>query len=654
MHIRFGRGLPFVVGVLALGALCAHAEEAKDDAAPATPTTQPVYKPQASDAFAKKIDEYINKRCEKEKVTQNAVAEDAEWLRRVWLDIAGGSPDPNEVIGFLGDRDADKRRKKIDELLAKEDFARNWAEYWTDVMDGEATTKKREDQIKVAFRSWFQDQLSKNVPFDELTKKVISAEGYLQDNGAVGYLLSYTDMGNQPDPKTLASTTARVFMGLQIECAQCHDHPFADWKREEFMQLAAFFVRAKRDQQRLEPPLTRKELEKLPEAEREKLKREFQKKQQQQPYGVKEMAKGDFYAEVQTVKNPGEGKAQPPAAPTKLGSTDKPAAGANPATPAAPKTKKEEKKEEKEKKANNKPADGKYLVAPQFAIVPALAIKGLDDKTQLRDLLSKLIVDGKNGYYSKNFANRVWGRLTGRPLVAPSEDMSDAGAPHDSALLDLLAKGFRDLKCDHKQFVRAVCLSDAYARSSRTSVDETNREAYAKLVRAEQLYAVGVVRPIDARPLARSIISAITLGTKSLDDVAEGRLQQGLLGRFERLFGESNLDPKKYEETIPQALFLINGQGTNRGGALGGKKGGGKEGKALTAPPSAAVSSLLSRYDDPRERVTRIYLASLCRPPRKAELDDALSFVKEAGGEGDAYEDILWALVNSAEFRFNR
>jgi hypothetical protein len=79
-----------------------------------------------------------------------------------------------------------------------------------------------------------------------------------------------------------------------------------------------------------------------------------------------------------------------------------------------------------------------------------------------------------------------------------------------------------------------------------------------------------------------------------------------------------------------------------------------REGKPLTPPPSKAVATLLERYEDPRERVTRIFLAALCRPPRKAELDDAKAFIEEAGGQGDAYEDLLWALVNSAEFRFNR
>jgi hypothetical protein len=626
--------------VLALGAFCARGEDAaKEETPPAATTDKPLattsYKPQASDALAKKIDEYINKRIEKEKIVAAPSSEDAEWLRRVWLDIAGGAPEPNEVIAFLGSTDPEKRRKKIDELLAREDFARNWAEFWTDVMDGEATTKRREDQLKVAFRNWFQDQLAKNVAFDELTRKVVSAEGYVQDNGAVGYLLSYTDMGNQPDPKSLAATTARVFMGLQIECAQCHDHPFADWKRDEFMGLAAFFARARREQEKVDGELSPKEIAKLPEAERAKARMELQKKRNQAKYGVKEMPKGDFYAEVQTVRNPGELMKNPNAQPPKAPPTVQ--------MPPQPKG--------KNKNASTEP---KYLVEPQF-IVAALKVATMDAATNRRELLGRLITDGKDQFFSKNCANRIWGRLTGRPLVAPSEDMSDANAPHDPALLDLLAKGFRDLKCDHKQFVRAVCLTDAYARSSHSTVDHDNKEEYQKLVHAEQLYAIGVVRPIDARPLARAIISAITLGARSLDEVADTRIQQGLLVRFERLFGESNLDPKKYEETIPQALFLLNGQGTNRGGpARQGKKNTGREGPALTAPPSQAVATLLQKYDDPRERVTRIYLAALARPAKKVELDDALGFIKDAGGEGDAYEDLLWALVNSAEFRFNR
>ena len=120
-------GFALVTGVLALGAVSAHGGEAKAEITPQAPTTQAAYKPGPSDALAKKIDEYINKKCEKEKVTQNAVAEDAEWLRRVWLDIAGGAPDPNEVIHFLGDSDPEKRRQKMDQVPAADHFARERA-----------------------------------------------------------------------------------------------------------------------------------------------------------------------------------------------------------------------------------------------------------------------------------------------------------------------------------------------------------------------------------------------------------------------------------------------------------------------------------------------------------------------------------------------
>ena len=116
---------------------------------------------------AVQIDAYVAKRIAKESLKAAPAADDAEFLRRVWLDVCGGAPDPNETIAFLADRDPDKRRKKLDDLLAKPDMARNWAEFWTDVMEGEATTKKREDQLKLDFRTWFEGQLKQNVPFDE-------------------------------------------------------------------------------------------------------------------------------------------------------------------------------------------------------------------------------------------------------------------------------------------------------------------------------------------------------------------------------------------------------------------------------------------------------------------------------------------------------
>lgn len=632
--VAFTAGL---VGVLGVSRALVARADTTTEAAPAASD---------SDKLAREVDAYLEKRMAKEGVSAAPPADDAEFLRRLSLDVCGTTPTPAETMAFLADSSPDKRRKKVDELIVRPDSAREWAEYWTDVMDGEATTKKREDQIKGQLRTWFEDELKNNVSFDEITRRLVSAEGYVQNNGATGYLLSYTDMGNQPDPKQLAATTARVFMGLQIECAQCHNHPFADWKRDDFMGFAAFFTRARRDQEKVKPPFTKKELEALPADQRMKIRQEFQKKQNQAPFGVKEEGKGEFMAEVQTVRNPGDPVVKP-------GATAAPAAKPSPTPAPAPaaSTPPADPKKAKKKPENKEGEPAKYMVTPKF-IVPAVVMPSLSSETKRRELLGKLITDDRNPFFAKCCANRLWGRLTGRPLVAPTEDMSDENAPHDPELLDLLAKGFKKLRYNHREMLRAICLTDAYARSSRSKVDTTDKAEYAKLVKAEQLYAQGVVRPVDARPLARAVVTASVLGEQSLDE--NGRRQvEGLLRRFERLFGESNLDPKKYEETIPQALFLMNGQGTNRAGrGGGGKKKADVRGAMLTEDPKDAMGKLLARYDDPRERVTRIYLAALARPPRKAELEDSLAYVKD--GDQDLYEDLLWALVNSAEFRFNR
>jgi hypothetical protein len=588
-----------------------------------------------SDALARSIDAYLDGRCAKEAVAAAPPADDAEFLRRVHLDVVGDSPRPDEVIAFLAQQDTDKRRRKVDELLARDEAARNWAEFWTDVLDRDATTKIREDQFKQGLRTWFEGEFKRGAPFDEVVRKLVAAEGELKDNGAIGFVLSYLDDKRQPDAKALAATTARVFMGLQIECAQCHDHPFADWKRDDFMGLAAFFARARSYKET--PPIDRKALRRMSQEERDKKITELKKLIALLLPKISEADSGELEVEVQTVRNPGDKRVPPPPRDARAGN------GGDPA---------------------------KYVVAPRF-IVPALAtVSPGASAGNRREALGRLITSDQDPYFAKCCANRIWGHLTGRPLVAPSEDMSDENAPHDPQLLAILAKGFRDLRYDHKAFVRAICLTAAYGRSSRSSADTTDKEQLAKLVKAESLYAQGVVRPIDSRPLARALVTASFLGDFDLDRL-EGMGEETILRRFERIFGEANLDPKKYEESIPQALFMMNGPGGGGAGpygAAGGAKGplAGKAGmgqKGASGTPTSlevrrrnAVKRLLARVDDPRERVTRLYVSALARPPRPLEIADALSYLQGLTGEEEAvgYEDLLWALVNSAEFRFNR
>ena len=641
---RLTKSCVLLVSASVLGAVSSRQGRADETDGPTTTEKAPTKDTSPSGKFAEEIDAYLEKRMDEGGDDPPRPSDDAEFLRRVYVDICGTTPTPSETMSFLADRGPDKRKRKVDELIVKPDCAREWAEYWTDVMDGEATTKKREDQIKTNLRSWFEDELKNNVAFDEITRRLVSAEGYVQNNGATGYMLSYTDMGNQPDPKQLAATTARVFMGLQIECAQCHNHPFADWKRDDFMGFAAFFSRARRDQERMKPPFTKKELEALPADQRAKIRQEFQKKQNQAPFGVKEEDKGEFMAEVQTVRNPGD-----PIKPAAAGAT-KAAPSPTPAPAARGSADRPEEGEEEGRSqgrrhpevsrhaALHRPGPGDVDHRRDQAPRASRQAHHRRQEPLLREVLRQPPVGSPHGSPARRADRGHVGReraarpraaepagqgLQAPPLQPPRHDPRDL--PHGRLRAQLAVDGRHDGQGGVRQ-----------AREGRAALRAGSR-------------------PPDRRPPAgsRRRPGRRSSGEQSLDDNAR-RQQEGLLRRFERLFGESNLDPKKYEETIPQALFLMNGQGTNRAGRAngGGKKKGDVRGAMLTEDPRDAMGKLMVRYDDPRERVTRIYLAALARPPRKVELEDALAFVK--ADDQDLYEDLLWALVNSAEFRFNR
>lgn len=169
---------------------------------------------------------------------------DETFIRRVYLDLTGTLPPPPKIESFLANQDRNKRSALIDELLETNEYARKWARYWTAVIfyDSEANKNRISPQ---ALEDWLAEQFSKGAPWDYITVMLISATP--QRNKAVR-----NDFGQRYGPNNfvlacenksteLASQTARIFMGISIKCAECHDHPFDNWKREQFHELAAFF-----------------------------------------------------------------------------------------------------------------------------------------------------------------------------------------------------------------------------------------------------------------------------------------------------------------------------------------------------------------------------------------------------------------------------
>lgn len=197
----------------------------------------------AQNAMSQAIDRAITKRLETDKILSSPRSDDAEFLRRVSLDIAGKIPTADEAQAFLDDPDPDKRAKLIDRLLDSSDFGRHFAVIWR-----KRFMKRDENNDKLdaePFTAWLAKQFNDNVGWDKIVREMLTADGLVDDQPAGYFFLMNRDM-RRVDPNKVVGTTVNLFMGIQMQCAECHNHPFVnDWKRTDFWGMVAFFSRTR-------------------------------------------------------------------------------------------------------------------------------------------------------------------------------------------------------------------------------------------------------------------------------------------------------------------------------------------------------------------------------------------------------------------------
>ena len=206
------------------------------------------------------IDHLVRAEWQKEGVVPASPVDDARYLRRVYLDITGTIPPPEVVSEFLTDRSPDRRAKAVDRLLDGPGYISNWTNYWDrTLMFGRAEQARMVD--KGAFRLWLNDQFDKNTPWNKFVYDLITATGQNSAggdykamrlgltpaaavdadghpiNGATNWVLRYSGK-----PEDLSGTASKVFLGVQIQCAQCHDHKTEKWKQTDFRSFTACFV----------------------------------------------------------------------------------------------------------------------------------------------------------------------------------------------------------------------------------------------------------------------------------------------------------------------------------------------------------------------------------------------------------------------------
>ncbi|MBL8827034.1 MAG: DUF1549 domain-containing protein [Planctomycetaceae bacterium] len=358
------------------------------------------------------IDDQVRAVWEKEKLTPARPATDAEFLRRVYLDLCGSVPTYDETVSFLADATADKRATLIDRLLDDPRFAQHQADIWDMILFGRNPpgfdTDKRE-----GIQRWLREQFAKNTPYDALALAILRAEGNTLDDGPPMFYVQYR---NQPEDVNEA--ISQIFLGVQLQCARCHDHPYETWKQTDFFGMAAFLAR----------------LEVVTVGKANNLTK----------YAIGEKNSGDILF-TGPAKDQSPGKKGEPLKPKFL-------LGAALDEPPLPKDFKEVKFE-----ANKPPPPPKF---------------------SRKDQLAAWITQPDNPYFARAIANRVWAQFLGRGLVHPVDNMSPANQPSHPDLLAALATALRDHRFDLRWYIRELVNSQTYQLSSIGGSGEQNPQLY--------------------------------------------------------------------------------------------------------------------------------------------------------------------------------
>lgn len=227
----------------------AKSEDAKPaagaDKAPKAIVLKEAFATGSSDVLINFINEKIRQGWIENNIEPSAVAEDGEWLRRVYLDIIGHVPPVEDVEAFISDKDKSKRTKVIDKLLDDPAYVRNWTTIWTNLLVGRGggNANMGGPQRRAALQKFLRESFAKNRPWDAIVRDLVSAEGRYDQNGAVNFLMAHLNDGAVP----ATAMTAKLFLGLQVQCTQCHNHPFNEWKQNQFWEYNSIFKQAREE-----------------------------------------------------------------------------------------------------------------------------------------------------------------------------------------------------------------------------------------------------------------------------------------------------------------------------------------------------------------------------------------------------------------------
>ncbi len=231
--------LGFVMAVSGTGSYLA-ADEAKLAQESATSAEVPL---------ADFIDQQIRQGWSDNEIVPSEAATDEEWVRRIYLDLVGRIPTLEEARSFLEDESPRKRPVLVESLLENEDYVRNFTTIWANNCIGRGAPQR---VSRTGMEKFFREAFAKNRPWNEIVVDLVTASGHYEENGAVNYVLA--QMQNADEGVQLTAMTTRLFLGLQVQCTQCHNHPFNKWQQDQFWEYNSFFRQVgKIDHRKVDP-----------------------------------------------------------------------------------------------------------------------------------------------------------------------------------------------------------------------------------------------------------------------------------------------------------------------------------------------------------------------------------------------------------------
>ena len=596
------------------------------------------------------IDQSLAAAWQEQKLQPTAPADDAVWLRRVSLDLCGSIPDRDEVARFLEESAPDKRARKIDEYLADRRFAENLSYLWTNLLL--ASAGKDAERTKSWVQPWIETQIQAGMPYRELVHHMIADAGSTIDPGSLSFILSYRDA-----IETIAGVSARTFLGLQIQCAQCHDHPFDKWKQTDFNRFTGFFLDMRADHvptARKGVPLFRV-LDMTPEWDlRARLHRIIASHDKGDGEGGDMMSGGGgamSEAPDDTMVTDAMSATPPESAPSR------PATEANSAALVELIKLCRQAENGKAEGLEQLDADPKKFEEFSARLAPdardllkrwhdrraAFGTAGYLDGTPYeskegvtrRAALADWMTSAENPWFAKAAVNRLWKLLFAKGLTEPVDDLSAKDDRVATELLDRLAEEFNKHGTDLRFLAGALARTHAYALSNSVVTDEAERDG------AERWFAAHAPRSFTPEQMTNSLLAATAVedanGRRgaSPSEAARARLLDEMTGYF----GTKGGGNEGFAANIPQALFLMNGGYADRGEGM-------------------RHSAMFTAFSDDKrsaaERLRPLFLATLSRPPTAAEAEKLTPLALHAkSGPAAGFDDLFWSLVNSTEFHTN-